>query len=185
MNKQDIDKAASALAGAINYFSPMVIALNQADEVFSSVSNALKLKESLARDVEALKSEIADYENEAKEYEAAVLKNRELVEQAAAQAAHAKTQAEKDIAAAKLHADEEVKSIKATVVERTKKAVADAEAKVLEAAKATEAAQAAHTAAVAELSAKKADLEVSVAALDKKLAALKEQAQKFAAALVA
>jgi len=177
MNKQDIDKAAAALTGAIQYFSPMVIALNQADEVFAVLSNALKLKEVVEKEVGMARAELEALKTGVETSRAAITEND-------AAAAQAKTQAENDIANAKAQADAEVKAIKAAVADRTKKAVADSEAKIAAAIAATEGAQAAHKQAMAAMATAEADLTLDVSALENKLAALREQAQKFAAALV-
>lgn len=177
MNKQDIDKAGSALTGAINYFKPMVVALNQADEVFAVLSNAIKLKESLEKDVVNLQATADTLVKQVAESKAAIVDNQVIAEQARAQAA-------KDIADAKAEAAAEVKATKASVADRTKKTIADSEARIAATALAEQEAQATHNASVAAMSATKAELEASVATLETKLAKLKEQAQKFAASLV-
>jgi len=176
MNKQDIDKASSALTGAINYFSPVVVALNQADEIFSVLSNAVKLQEVMERDVAALKSTAATLTKQVEDSKAAIVNNKEI-------AAQAQTQADKDVADAKAQATAAVAEIKASVADRTKKAIADSEAKIAAATQAAQEAHSAHAETIASLVSTKSELEISVAALDKKLAALKEQAQKFAASL--
>ena len=177
MNKQDIDKASAALTGAVNFFSPMVIALNQADEVFSVLSNAIKFKASIEKEVDYLKAEIAPLKAEVEASAAAINANN-------AAAKEAKTQAEKDIAEAKAQADAEVKSIKASVADRTKKAVADSEARISEAHYARELAQDNYNKEVNVMAAGKASLQAEVNALETKLASLREQAKKFAASLV-
>ena len=177
MNKQDIDKASAALTGAINYFSPAVIALNQADEVFAVLSNAIKFKDSIEKEVEALKDSLEPLKAEIETSKAAITAND-------AAAAQAKAQALTDIADAKAQADAEVKSIKAAVTDRTKKAVADSEAKIAEVTTAAEVAKTQHDDLVAMMESSKAALQTDIAALEAKLSALREQAQKFAASLV-
>ena len=177
MNKQDIDKASAALTGAINYFSPMVIALNQADEVFSVLSNAIKFKASIEKEVDALKAEVAPLKAEVEASKAAITAND-------AAAKEAKVQAEKDIADAKAQADAEVKSIKAAVADRTKKAVADSEAKIAQVNAAATQAEDAYAKEIKLMLAGKAALQAEVDALEAKLASLREQAKKFAASLV-
>jgi chromosome segregation ATPase len=177
MNKQDIDKASAALTGAVNFFSPMVVALNQADEVFSVLSNAIKLKASIEKEVDALKAEVAPLKAAVETSKAAITAND-------AAAVDAKTQAEKDIADAKAQADAEVKSIKATVADRTKKAVEDSEAKIAATIAAAQQAKDEHEKDVAVMLAGKASLQADVDKLEAKLASLREQAKKFAASLV-
>lgn len=181
MNKQDIDKASAALTGAISYFSPMVIALNKADEVFSVLSNTIKFKEVLDKEVETLKSDLNSLKDMSSK---SVESNKKLVGDSDAAAVAAKAQAEKDIANAKAQADADVKSIKASVAERTKKAVADSEAKIAEVNAAAQQAQTVYDKEVAVMAAGKASLQADVNALEAKLASLREQAKKFAASLV-
>jgi hypothetical protein len=107
MNKQEIDKASAALTGAISYFSPMVIALNQADEVFSVLSNAIKLKASIEKEVDSLKATLEPLKAQVESSKAAITENDAAV-------IAAKTQAVKDIADAKAQADADVQSIKIT-----------------------------------------------------------------------
>jgi chromosome segregation ATPase len=177
MNKQDIDKASAALTGAVNFFSPMVIALNQADEVFSVLSNAIKFKASIEKEVDYLKAEIAPLKAEVEASAAAINANN-------AAAIEAKAQAEKDIADAKAQSDAEVKSIKAAVADRTKKTVADSEARIAQANAAAQQAEDAYAKEVNVMAAGKASLQADVDALEAKLASLREQAKKFAASLV-
>jgi len=176
MNKQDIDKASAALTGAVNYFSPMVIALNQADEVFSVLGNAIKLKASIEKEVDTLQATLEPLKAEVESSRAAIKAND-------AAALGAKQQAEKDIAEAKAQADAEVKAIKAAVADRTKKAVADSEAKIAQVNAAAQQAQDAYDKEVAVMAAGKASLQADVNALEAKLASLRDQAKKFAAAI--
>jgi chromosome segregation ATPase len=181
MNKQDIDKAAAALTGAINYFAPMVVALNRADEVFAVLSNALKLKESLDVELPRLKKEIADTKQEFKNIslalESAMTSNKENAEKVI-------EQARKDIEEAKAKADVEVVEIKKSVAERTKKAIVDSEAKIALATQEAQEAQTASQESIAVLQNSKTELEKEVSDLEAKLTTLKKQAQKFAAFLV-
>jgi chromosome segregation ATPase len=181
MNKQDIDKASAALTGAINYFSPMVIALNKADEVFAVLSNTIKFKESLDKEVAAAKAVLEATNRDIASSKTTAAKE---IDANTAAAAAAKAQADKDIADAKAQAEVEVKSIKASVVERTKKAVADSEAKIAQVNAAAKQAQDAYDKEVAVMAAGKASLQADVDALEAKLASLREQAKKFAASLV-
>jgi chromosome segregation ATPase len=177
MNKQDIDKASAALTGAVNFFSPMVIALNQADEVFSVLSNAIKFKASIEKEVDALKAEVAPLKAEVEASKAAITAND-------AAAKEAKAQAEKDIADAKAQADAEVKSIKAAVADRTKKSIMDAESKIAASYEMLNQAHEVYKNDMTVMSAGKASLQAEVTALETKLASLREQAKKFAASLV-
>ena len=177
MNKQDIDKASAALTGAISYFSPMVVALNQAGDVFSVLSNAIKLKASIEAEVDALKAEVAPLKAEVELSKAAITAND-------AAAVEAKAQADKDIADAKAQADAEVKSIKATVADRTKKSIADSEARIAQVNAVAQKAKDEYEKDVAVMAAGKASLQAEVTALETKLDKLREQAKKFAASLV-
>jgi chromosome segregation ATPase len=177
MNKQDIDKASAALTGAVNYFSPMVVALNQADEVFSVLGNAIKLKDAIEKEVATLQATVEPLKAEVESSKAAIKANDDA-------AIEAKQQAEKDIVAAKAQADAEVKAIKADVAERTKKAVADSNAKIAEVTVVAQQAKEAYDKEVAVMLANKAALQADVGVLETKLAALREQAKKFAASLV-
>lgn len=177
MNKQDIDKASSALVGALNYFTPISTALGQADEVFSVLSNAVKFKAAIEKDVSSLQSVLSGLKDQVSESQAAIAANVEAAKQA-------KAQAEKDIADAKAQADAEVKSIKVTVADRTKKSVADADAKIAEVNEAAAQAKAVYESDVAVMTANKAALQSDVDALETKLAKLRDQAKKFAASLV-
>jgi chromosome segregation ATPase len=177
MNKQDIDKASAALTGAVNFFSPMVVALNQAGDVFAVLSNAIKFKASIEKEVDALKSEVAPLKAEVEASKLAITANN-------AAAKEAKAQAEKDIAEAKAQADAEVKSIKASVADRTKKAVADSESKIAQVNAAAQQAEDSYAKEVNVMAAGKASLQADVDALEAKLASLREQAKKFAASLV-
>ena len=177
MNKQDIDKAAASLTGAINYFSPMVIALNQADEVFSVLSNAIKLKASLEKEVDAIKEIIAPLQ-------AQIDAGKAAVKESEAEAVDAKAKAAHDIADAKAQAEAEVKAIKAAVADRTKKSVADAESRIAQANGAAQQAHKDYANDIAVMESTKATLQSDVDKLEAKLASLREQAKKFAASLV-
>ena len=177
MNKQDIDKASAALTGAVNYFSPMVVALNQADEVFSVLSNAIKFKDSIEKELDTLQATLKPLKAEVESSKAAIKANNYA-------ATEAKQQADKDIAEVKAQADAEVKAIKADVAERTKKAVADSEAKIAESTVAAQQAKESYDKELASMLANKATLQADVDVLETKLAALREQAKKFAASLV-
>jgi predicted nucleic acid-binding Zn-ribbon protein len=177
MNKQDIDKAASALVGAKNYFAPVVTALNQADEVFSVLSNAIKLKDALEKDVDSLQSVLSGLKDQ-------VSVSQKAIESNVTALAQAKAQAEKDIADAKAQADAEVKSIKAAVADRTKKSIMDAESKIAASYEMLNQAHEMYKNDMTVMSAGKASLQADVDALEAKLASLREQAKKFAASLV-
>jgi hypothetical protein len=177
MNKQDIDKASAALTGAKGYFSPIVAALNQADEVFSVLSNAIKLKDALETDVVLLQSVLVGLKDQVTASQVAITTN-------STEAVKFKAQAEREIADVKAQADAEVKSIKAGVADRTKKAIADSEAKIAEVNIAAQQAKAIYDKEVAAMSAAKASVQADVDALETKLATLREQAKKFAASLV-
>ena len=177
MNKQDIDKAAASLTGAINYFSPVVIALNQADEVFAVLSNAIKLKASLEKEVDAIKEIIAPLQAQIDAGKAAVKESESAAVDAKVQAAH-------DIAEAKAQAEAEVKAVKAAVADRTKKSIEDSEAKISAGYVALEQANKLYAHDMAAMEANKAALQSDVDALETKLAKLRDQAKKFAASLV-
>ena len=76
-----------------------------------------------------------------------------------------------------------MKSIKAAVADRTKKSIADAEAKIVQVNAAAQQAKDVYEKDVAVMSAGKASLQADVDALESKLTSLREQAKKFAASL--
>lgn len=181
MNKQDVDKAASALTGAIGYFAPMVNALNQADEVFSVLSNAIKLKDFITKEVDKLKAEKDSLVNAVAASKAA---SKEAIAENDAAAMKARAMAAQAIADAKEQADAKVKEILDSVVTSTKAAVEESKARQAELAAAVVTAQASFNATTSEMQATKAAMESDIAVLDKKLENLRAQAKKFAASLV-
>lgn len=174
MNKQDIDKASSQLAQAIRYFSPMIDALNGADDVLSILANAVQHKEALLREVadiqantDALKAQAEDSKKAISTHDAAALE--------------AKIAADKVIVDAQVHANEQVSIILASIAEKTQEAIDAFALKQLEMSEATSKMQGEYSAAVADWQAKEQELTDSVAMLETKLDKLKEQAKKFAA----
>lgn len=177
MNKQDIDKAAASLTQAINFFSPMVVALNGADEVFSSLANATNHKAVLTKEVEKLKKTVEDLKAQAEAGAAAVTANDAAV-------IEAKAAAEQSIADARQQAQTQVTDILNTVTANTNSANAAFAKLQSDIATQTENMQKAYADEMAALGISKQELEASIKVLETKLDKLKEQAKKFAASFV-
>ena len=145
--------------------------------MFSVLSNAVKFKAAIEKDVSSLQSTLSGLKDQVSESQAAIAANVEAAKQA-------KAQAEKDVADAKAQADAEVKEIKASVADRTKKSVADAESRIAQANGAAQQAHKDYANDIAVMESTKATLQSDVDKLEAKLASLREQAKKFAASLV-
>jgi hypothetical protein len=178
MDKNDINTANSNLNQAINFFSPMVVALNGAEQVFSVLANAVKHKELLTREVDALKKTADDLKAQAEASALAITANDAAAVEAKAVAAQA-------IADAQQQAATQVKEILDSVATDTKAAKAAFAALQAEIATKIEAAQKTYADEVAAMAVSKQELEASISALETKLDKLKEQAKKFAASLTA
>ena len=178
MDSSDIHNASVSLSGAVKFFSPMVVALNQAQEVFDVLQNATKHKDALVRDVEALKKSAEDYKAKEEASKAAITVND-------AAAVEARDLAAKEIAEAQADATAQIKEIKASVSAKTKNVVEALAAKEAEFAEKMDTLQKDFDADAASRNAVKADLEKSITALEAKLDGLRAQAKKFAASLTA
>jgi len=178
MDSSEIHNASVSLNGAVKFFTPMVTALNQAQEVFGVLQNAAKHKDVLVRDVEALKQNAEDLKAQVEASKAAITSNN-------AAAAEAKDLATKQVAEAQSYAAAQIKEIKATISEKTKGAVEALADKEAEVAEKIEALQKEFDAYAASKQAIKTDLEKSISALETKLDGLRAQAKKFAASLTA
>jgi ATP-dependent DNA ligase len=178
MNSSDIHNASVSLNGAVKFFSPMVTALNQAQEVFDVLQNAAKHKDVLVRDVEALKKDAEDLKAQAEASRAAITSNN-------ASAIEAKNLAAKQIADAQADAAVQIKEIKASVSAKTKSVVEALAAKEAEFAEKTSALQNDFDSNMESKRTAKDDLEKSILALEAKLDGLRAQAKKFAASLTA
>jgi len=178
MDSSDIHNASVALTGAVKYFSPMVVALNQAQEVFEVLQNATKHKDALVRDVEALKKSAEDYKAKEEASKAAITAND-------AAAIEAKKLAIQEISDAQADAAAQIKEIKASVSAKTKNVVDALAAKEAEFAEKMSTLQQDFDSDAASKNAARADLEKSILALEAKLDGLRAQAKKFAASLTA
>jgi hypothetical protein len=170
----DVDTANLNLNQAINFFSPMVVALNGAEQVFAALANSARYKEVLTREVADLKKTADDLKAQAEASALAITAND-------AAAVEAKAVALKAIADAQQEAATQVKEIKASVATDTKAAKAAFAALQADIAAKTEAIQKAYGDEGSALAVSKQELEASVKALELKLDTLKEQAKKFAA----
>jgi chaperonin cofactor prefoldin len=174
----DFSQARSALAGALATAGPILVALQQADTVFGVLANAEKHKR-------ALETEVADYKAELGMSKDAVAKAQKKLKDVTAEIAVAEADADARIKAVLEDEKVQVAAAKAgadTAKTEFSKAVSDAQAA---SSAAIVAAQKASADVVAELNAKEAGLNTSIAALEKKLDSLKASAAKFAAALTA
>lgn len=172
----DIDTANLNLNQAINFFAPMVVALNGAEQVFAALANSARYKEVLTREVAALKKTAEDLKAQAESSALAITAND-------AAAVEAKAVALQAIADAQQQAATQVKEILASVATDTKAAKAAFATLQAEIAAQTAAAQKAYADEAAVMSVAKQDLEATIKALEVKLDKLKEQAKKFAASL--
>jgi chromosome segregation ATPase len=177
MNIHDIDTAKSNLNQALNLFSPMVTALSGAEEVLSILSNAVKHKDVLTKEVDALKKSVADLQAKEEASKVAITEND-------AATAAAKAEAVQAIADAKQQADAKVAEILASVAAQTKVAVeafgkkqADLTAKIDELDKDL-------ASKVVQAQIREAELSTAVQQLEAKLEKIKGQAKKFADTLV-
>jgi phenylalanyl-tRNA synthetase alpha subunit len=173
MNKQDIDKASATLTQAINFFSPMVVALNGADEVFSILANATAHKASLTREVEALKKSADDLKAQVEASALAITANDAAAEEAKAAALQA-------IADAQQQAQTQVAEILASVATDTKAAKVAFAALQADIAAKIEANQKRHDSNVVQAQIREAELDASITQLEAKLEKAKAQAKKFA-----
>lgn len=172
----DFSQARSALASALATAGPILSALQQADTVFGVLANAEKHKR-------MLETEVADHKSELESAKAAVAKSQKKLKDVTAEIAVAEADADARIKAVLAAEQQQVTAARnATALEQSKYAGMTAVA--LQASQDGIAkAQAASAAVVIELTAKEAALNNSIAALEKKLDALRASAQKFAAAL--
>jgi hypothetical protein len=178
MDSSDIHKASVSLSGAVKYFTPMVIALNQAQEVFDSLQSVTKHKNALAHDIEALKKSAEDYKAKEEASKVAITAND-------AAAIEARSLANRQIAEAQADAAAQIKEIKASVSAKTKNVVEALAAKEAEFVEKMDTLQRDFDSDTASKNAVRVDLEKSISALEAKLDGLRAQAKKFAASLTA
>jgi hypothetical protein len=178
MDSSDIHNASVSLSGAVKYFTPMVVALNQAQEVFDVLQNAAKHKDALVRDVEVLKKSAEDYKAKEEASKAAITFND-------AAAIEARDLAAKQVAEAQAEAAAQIREIKASVSAKTKNVVEALAAKETEFVEKMDTLQRDFDSDTASKNAVRADLEKSISALEAKLDGLRAQAKKFAASLTA
>jgi uncharacterized protein YeeX (DUF496 family) len=174
MNKNDVSKAASTLTQAINFFTPMVTALNGADEVFSILANATDHKNALTQEVEALKKTVEELQAQVEASKTAITAND-------AAAAQAKAAAEQSITDAQQKASAQIADILASVELDTAKArtaFAETQADI---AGRIAAAQKTYDSNVVQAQIQEAELSTAIKQLEDKLEKAKAQAKKFAA----
>jgi hypothetical protein len=174
MEKQDIDAARGALTNILATTGPILSALQGADSVFSVLLNADKHKV-------ALLGEVADLKKQA-DTQRSVIDALEAAAVAAADRANAAEQdATRRIFEAKATLEETLKSFAEQAAAATGDIQQTAAAKQAAFLDEVAQAQAAHDAQMADMFAQKKEVEGTVAALDKKLSTLRDQAKKFAA----
>lgn len=178
MDINEVNKAAATLAQTVKVLSPIVVALNGADEVFSILKNATRHQELILRENDNLRKTTEDLKAQAEASALAITAND-------AAAVEAKAAALQAIADAQQQAQTQVKDILASVATSTQSAQAAFAALQADIASKTEAMQKAYTDEYASLSATKQALETEVKTLETKLDNLKEQAKKFAASFAA
>lgn len=178
MSNNDFSQARGALASTVAVLSPVLTALQQADTIFGVLANAEKHKK-------VLEAEVADYKAELEKTKKAVATQQQKLKDISAEIPVAEADADAKIKAALAEEKAQIAAAKKASAEAMK-ALADATA-IAQQADATKLAQAraASEQVMAELSAKEAAMKDSIAALEKKLEALRANAQKFAAALTA
>lgn len=178
MDKQDIDKASSSLSGAIRFFSPITTALSQADEVFSVLSNAIKLKEALNVEVSALKAEKTNLD---KKLDAKSLEIAKFSSESEARISELNNSV--------LSAEKMAKDRLEQITLKTEAGMAEASA-LLESQRAALQSDFSASKQVFELEmrgmeTKRSELETVIASLETKLDGLKKKAKQFADSLVA
>lgn len=174
MDINEVNKAAATLANTVKVLSPIVVALNGADEVFSILKNATRHQAVILKEVETLRQTAEDLKAQAEASRADISKYD-------AEVAEAHAEAKQAIADAQQQAKTQVADILASVAINTKSAQAAFVELQSDIATKTAAMQKSYADESATLSETKQDLEASVKALETKLDKLKEQAKKFAA----
>lgn len=176
MSDKDFAGARAALTGVLDLAKPIMAALQNAEAVLGAIPEAEKHRRALA-------AEVADYKAELDKLRTAVTKQQDKLKAVMAEVGVAERDADvrinealtlekSQLAAAKLSVAQDISALNTARA----KAQAESEAAIV-------AAQAAHTAAVAEFAASEQRWAADIVALEKKLAALRASAVKFAASL--
>ena len=176
MSNPDFSNARSALTGALNVAGPILVALQQAEQVFGVLQNAEKHSKALAMDVDSQKKELAALEDK---IAATQKKAADVLAEVGIAEADADARIEAVVAAEK----KAVSDAKKATAEKMTAGLAAADALIQEAMARASAAQEQADTKIAELRANEAELIASTTQLESKLDKLKAQAQKFAAAL--
>ena len=176
MEKTEIDAARAQAGQVVAVLTPLLQALQSANEVLSVASNAEKLRGALTGDVADLKNQAITLKEAV---DALTLRKQELANDVQVAEANARERAR--IAAQAL--EETVKEAEAAAQARAAAAAAAAAETEVGFAKKMNEAQDATDAAVAALFTRQQQATDAAAAAEKRLAAIQEQAQKFAAAL--
>jgi len=178
MESSEFSVANAQLKQALKFFTPIAKALEDANGVFSVLSNATDHQDKLLRNLAALQKTADDLKAQAEASALAITANDAAAVEAKAVAAQA-------IVDAQQQADTQVKEILASVATDTKAAKAAFAALQADIAAKTVAIQTAYGDEGSALAVSKQALEAEVKALETKLDKLKEQAKKFAASLTA
>jgi len=174
MESSEFSVANAQLKQALKFFTPIAKALEDANVVFSVVSNVTDQQEKLLRNVATLEKTADSLKAQAEASALTITAND-------AAAVEAKAAALQTVVDAQQQAATQVKEILASVATDTKAVKAAFAALQADIAAKTEAMQKAYADEAAALSASKQELETAVKALEIKLDSLKEQAKKFAA----
>ena len=173
MNIHDINTAKSNLNQALNLFSPMVTALSGAEEVLSILSNAVKHKEVLTKEVDTLKKAVAELQAKEEASALAITAND-------AAAVEAKATALQEIANAQQTANVRVEQILASVNEQTKAAVEAFGKKQADLTAQIDALDKALASKVVQAQIREAELNTAVQQLEAKLEKIRGQVKRFA-----
>ena len=176
MKDADISLARSALTEALNVAGPILTALQQAEQVFGVLQNTEKHRKALAAEVAALQKAIPDAKAAKESAEAHIAAVK-------AEVAVAEADADERINATITYEAARIAEAKRASAEAIAAAQANAQKIQAECDQATSEVVQVHSAAMAEMTAKEKELSDSIAALEKKLATLRANAAKFAAAL--
>lgn len=178
MSTNDFSQARGALANTIGVLGPVLTALQHADTVFGVLANAEKHKK-------VLEAEVADYKSELEKTKKAVAMQQQKLKDISAEIPAAEADADAKIKAVLDEEKVQIAAAKSQAAEAKAVFAKQAAEAQKESADKIAAAKKASDEVVAELSAKEAGLNISITALEKKLDALRANAQKFAAALTA
>jgi len=176
MKNEDFERAKGALVQTLQVAGPILAALQQASTVFDFMTNATVHQKALTREVEDLKKQV-DTASGRLQSLASQIGERET-QLSLAEAAHAAALLQIEEAAQRAKEDAE-----AAVSDHVAAVQVEATAKLQQAAEYVASSTAAGEDALQQLELRRTAAEAEVAALEKKLGALKANAARFAASL--